>query len=351
MPGVRTSAARAGRGKLAGLAATSILAVSLCGCGGSSAASRPSLILYNGQHPQTTEALVAGFERATGIQVEVRSNDEDVLADQLVEEGSSSPADVLYTENSPALEYLQRRGMLAHLPESILGRVESRYDSPVGDWVGVSARVSVMVYNTRLLRPAQLPASVMQLAEPRWRGLLAIAPGETDFQPIVTSIARRYGRPAAVAWLEAIKSNAGQQVYPDNETITSAVNSGQAEIGIINHYYWYRLKAEVGAAQIHSAIAYFAPRDAGYVIDVSGAAVLRSARHRAAAERFLEFLVGHRGQEILAHGDSFEYPLGSGVVTAQPLRPFSDLEPAQLTIADLGDGAEAVALLHLAQLL
>jgi iron(III) transport system substrate-binding protein len=208
-----------------------------------------------------------------------------------------------------------------------------------------------MVYNTRLLRPAQLPASVMQLAEPRWRGLLALAPGETDFQPIVTSIARRYGRPAAVAWLKAIKSNAGQQVYPDNETITSAVNSGQAEIGIINHYYWYRLTAEVGAAQIHSAIAYFAPRDAGYVIDVSGAAVLRSARHRAAAERFLEFLVGRRGQEILAHGDSFEYPLGSGVVTAQPLRPFSDLEPAQLTIADLGDGAEAVALLHLAQLL
>jgi iron(III) transport system substrate-binding protein len=342
---------RLGHATLARAAATSVLAAALSGCGGSLAASHPSLILYNGQHPQTTQALVAGFEKATGIQVEVRSNDEDVLAVQLVEEGSASPADLFCTENSPALEYLQDKGLLAHLPDAILGRVQSKYDSPEGDWVGVSARVSVLAYNTRLLKPAQLPTSVMQLSQRRWKGLLAIAPGETDFQPIVTSIARRYGRAAALTWLEAIKSNAGQQVYPDNETITSAVNSGQAEIGIINHYYWYRLQAEIGASQIHSAIAYFAPHDAGYVIDVSGAAVLKSSPHRAAAERFLGFLVSHAGQEILAQSDSFEYPLGSGVVTAKPLRPFSSLQPAPLTIADLGDGAEAVALLHKAQLL
>ncbi|HUY56780.1 MAG TPA: extracellular solute-binding protein [Candidatus Micrarchaeaceae archaeon] len=335
---------------LAGSAAVAILAASISGCGGASS-SRITLILYNGQHPQTTNSLVTAFEKKSGIQVVVRSNDEDVLADQIVEEGNAAPADLIYTENSPALEYLQRKNLLARVPRSTLTLVPAKYSSPSADWVGVSARVSVLVYNTRLLRANQLPTSVLSLAAPRWRGLLAIAPSETDFQPIVTSIARTYGRAAAVRWLQGVKANAEQHIYPDDETITARVNSGQAAIGIINHYYWYRLRAEIGAGQMHSALAYFAPRDAGYVLEVSGAAVLRSSHHQAAADRFLAFLVSRQGQELLAHSDSFEYPLGSGVVTSRALRPFTSLRPARLSIADLGDGAEAVALIQQAQLL
>jgi iron(III) transport system substrate-binding protein len=332
-----------------GLVALAAALLSACGAG--AARTEPTLILYNGQHPQTTDSLVAGFERQTGIQVAVRSNDEDVLADQIVEEGDASPADLIYTENSPALEYLQSKNLLASVPRSTLAHVPSEYNSPDSDWVGVSARVSVLAYNTKMLTPSQLPTSVLSLAEPRWKGLLGIAPGETDFQPIITSIARRYGKAEALKWLEGVKANAEQHEYPDNETITARVNSGQIAIGIINHYYWYRLRAEIGASQMHSAIAYFAPRDAGYVIDVSGAAVLKSSKHQQAAQRFLAYLVSHPGQGILAHSDSFEYPLGSGVTTAKGLRSFSSLQPAPLTIAELGDGAEAVALLHQAQLL
>ena len=341
----------AARKWLAGTALMATLMATLAACGTTSGSSRTTLILYNGQHPQTTDSLVSAFEKRTGIQVEVRSNDEEVLADQIVEEGTASPADLIYTENSPALEYLQGKKLLASVPGSTLAHVASKYNSPTSDWVGVSARVSVLVYNTQMLKPSQLPSSVMSLADPQWQGLLAIAPGETDFQPIITSIARTYGRAAALKWLEGVKANASQHVYPDNETISARVNSGQAAIGIINHYYWYRLRAEIGATQTHSAIAYFAPRNPGYVLDVSGAAVLKSSKHQVAARQFLAFLVSRQGQEILAHSDSFEYPLGSGVVTAKALRPFSRLQPAPLTLADLGDGAEAVALLHQAQLL
>ena len=81
----------------------------LAGCGSSG----DSITLYNGQHVQTTDALVASFEKQSGIHVNVRSDDEDTLADQIVTEGSNSPADVIYTENSPALEYLQSKGLLA----------------------------------------------------------------------------------------------------------------------------------------------------------------------------------------------------------------------------------------------
>ena len=102
---------------------------------------------------------------------------------------------------------------------------------------------------------------------------------------------------------------------------------------------------------MHSAIAYFAPRDVGYVVDVSGAAVLRSSQHEAEAQRFVAFLDSVQGQEIIAHSDSFEYPVASGVTTAQPETPFASLRPNPITIPQLGTGAVAIKLLQEAQLL
>jgi iron(III) transport system substrate-binding protein len=320
----------------------------LAGCG--SGAGR-SITLYNGQHEQTTDSLVAGFEKATGITVNVRSDDEDTLTDEILTEGSNSPADVIYTENSPALEYLQGRGLLASVDPSTLAYTPSKWNSPQGDWVGVSARVSVLIYNPSLISASQLPSKVTELADPKYKGKLAFAAGETDFQPIVSSYARTYGQAAALKWLEGINANAGAHIYPDNETIADQVNRGAVAFGVVNQYYWYRMRAELGASNVHSKITYFAPRDPGYVLDISGAAILKSSTHQAAAQKFLAFLVSKQGQEIIAHSISFEYPIDDGVSTAAPETPFDQLQPNPITIPELGDGSEAIALLRKAGLL
>jgi len=309
-------------------------------CGGSSGAR--AITLYNGQHEQTTAALVAAFEKQTHIAVNVRSGDEAELADQIMQEGTSSPADVFYTENTPVLEALREHGLLAPVAASTLAQVPRRYDSAQGDWVGVSARVSVLVYNTSQVEPSQLPSSILELAEPRWRGKVGFAPSETDFQPLITSIVRHDGRAAAERWLKGLQANS--KLYPDNETVVAQVNNGESAVGLINHYYWFRLRAEVGAGGMHSALHYYAPGDAGDLVDVSGAAVLRSSAHRAAAQAFLAFLVSRAGQETIAHSHSYEYPLRPGVSPAPGLRPFAQLRPTPLTPAELGDGGEALAL-------
>jgi iron(III) transport system substrate-binding protein len=323
--------------------------IAACGAGGGSG---DSITLYNGQHVQTTDALVASFEKATGIHVEVRNDDEDTLADQIMTEGSSSPADVIYTENSPALEHLQGKGLLAPVAPSTLARTPARLNSPQGDWVGVSARVSMLIYNPSLIKESRLPRKISELAASRYEGKFAFAPGETDFQPIVTSYERTYGRSATLKWLEAIKQNANGRVYPDSETIADQVNRGAVAFGVVNQYYWYRMRAEIGAENVHSKLAYFAPHDPGYVIDVSGAAALKSSAHKAAAQKFLAFLVSRQGQEIIAHSISYEYPIASGVrATAAPETPFAALQPNPITIPQLGDGSTAISLLRQAGLL
>jgi iron(III) transport system substrate-binding protein len=333
--------------------AAGMLTATAAACGAGSGGDDPAngLILYSGQHEQTTQALVSAFEKQTGIQVTVRNGDEDTLAEQIMQEGSRSPADVFYTENSPALMKLAGQHLLAPVDKATLAGVPSTDNSPAGNWVGVSARVSALVYNTSALKPSQLPSSVMDLASPQWAGKLGIAPGETDFQPIITSIADKYGSTAALAWLKAIKSNAGSHVYQDNETLTSEVNSGQVEIGLINHYYWYRLRAGLGAGAPHSALHFFAAGDPGYVLNVSGAGILASSTRQASAQKFLGFLVSAAGQRIIAQSDSFEYPLRPGVAASPELPPLSSLHPDPAdTIAKLGDGSTALQLLQQAQL-
>jgi iron(III) transport system substrate-binding protein len=318
---------------------------------GSSSSGKGSLTLYSGQHPQTVAAIVSAFEKQTGISVAVREDDEGVLASQIIQEGSHSPADVFLTENSPPLEALGQRGLLAKVPAAALGKTQARYSSPRSDWEGVSARVSTIVYNTDKLKASQLPKSILDLASPKWKGKLALAPTETDFQPVVTAVLERYGKARTVKWLDGIRANAAGHIYPDNETLVSQVNSGQAQLGVINHYYWYRLRDEIGASKVHSAEHFFAPGDPGYVIDVSGAGMLKTSSHRPEAEKFLAFLVSPAAQEILAHDESYEYPLGSGVVTAKPLPPFGSLKPDKITVAQLGTGATAISLLRDANLL
>lgn len=346
---------------IAGVSAAVGLAMLLAGCGGPNAGPAPSgssslagttLTLYNAQHEQTTAALIAAFTAQTGIKVRVDNDSEDVLTAKIEQEGSKSPADVFYTENSPWLAELAQRGLLAKVDPSTLKDVPAADSDPHGAWVGISARVSALVYNTGKLSPSELPTSVLQLADPKWKGKIEIAPSETDFWPIVSSVARSYGDAKALAWLEGIKANAGgNDNVPDNETLTSDVSQGTAELGLINHYYFYRLQAEVGQGSVHAALAYFAPHDPGYLEDISGAAVLKSSTHQAAAQAFVKFLTSKAGQTVLATGEGFEYPLTPGVPASPELPPLSSLAPNSFSVAELGTGADAKTLLQEAQLI
>jgi iron(III) transport system substrate-binding protein len=225
-------------------------------------------------------------------------------------------------------------------------------DATNGDWVGISARIAAVVYDPSKVSASQLPRSVLGLANPRWKGKIEIAPAETDFWPVICSVERSYGHAATLAWLRGLKSNAGSgDDVPDNETLTSDVNQGTTDLALINHYYYYRLKAEIGAGSVHAKIAFFAPRDPGYVEDISGAAILKSSRNQAAAQKLLAYLTGRAGQEILAKSDSFEYPIRKGVAASPELTPLSKLTPSSFTPAELGTGLEAKTLLQEAGLI
>jgi iron(III) transport system substrate-binding protein len=320
-----------------------VASFSVAGCGDSSSQDG-SLTLYSSQHEPMTEALIEGFEAESGATVEVRYGEDEGLASQIEQEGDATPADVVLTENTPPLELLAGKELLAKVDSSTLGEVPSRYSSPSGHWVGVAARETVMVYNPDLVTTGELPASILDLAKPEWKGKLAIAPSEPDFIPIVSAITKLDGEAAAKSWLEGFADNAKR--YNDNEGIIAAVDNGQIAAGIINHYYWYEAVAEEGKDKVPSKLHYFGHEDPGALVNVSGAGALESSDEPKLAQEFLAYLVSVEGQTAITKSGDWEYPLNAAVPAPPGLKPFDSLEPPKVGPADLGDGSAPVELMQ-----
>jgi iron(III) transport system substrate-binding protein len=322
-----------------------------CGSGnGSGSAAKPeTLTLYNGQHEEITNALIAAFQKKTGIVVHTRNGEGPELANQILAEGSASPADIVFTENSPEITLLADKGRLAKVDAGTLAKVPANYTAPQGQWLAFARRATALAYDPRQLTGSQLPKSLLDVAQPKWRGKIGVAPAEGDFQPLVTTISVLKGDGAAKDWVAGLKRNI--QTFQNNTAILNAVNSGQISIGLINQHYWFRLRDSIGAGALRAKLYYFGHQDPGALVNVSGVGVLAGSKHMKAAQQFLAFLVSPEGQQLIVTSKDYEYPIVAGVAGDPQLKPFDTLDPPAVTVGQLNDGTHSVDLLRQAGLL
>jgi iron(III) transport system substrate-binding protein len=318
-------------------AGASILAAALLatpnGLLAQSAAKDTSILIYNGQHLELTQAWADGFTRETGVKVVLRNGNDTELANQIVQEGSNSPADVILTENSPAMGLLDTAGLFAPVAPDTLRQVIDNFSPSNGHWTGVAARSTVFVYNKSKLTTAQMPKSIMDLADPAWKGRWGGALVGADFQAIVSAILELKGEAATLNWLQAMKHNA--TIFKGNVEALKTVNAGQVDAAVIYHYYFYRDQAKTGENSKNAALYYFRNQDPGAFVSVSGGGILRSSKHPQEAQAFLRFVTSKTGQEIVKNGDSFEYSVGVGVPSNPALVPLADLQPPKVDPAKL----------------
>jgi iron(III) transport system substrate-binding protein len=317
------------------------------GCGLGSGSST-ELVVYNAQHEDLVAAMLKGFAKDTGIDVTLRNGSDFELANQIVQEGSASPADVFLTENSPAMTLVSDKGLFARLDDDTMAQVPAAYVSSKKDWIGFAARSTVLAYNTRSVPKAHLPASIMDMADPKWKGKVGIAPSGADFQAIVSAVVAVEGQAKAQAWLRGLQENA--KIYRNNVAILSAVNSGEIEAGIIYHYYWYQDQAESGDNSENVQLEFFGHQDPGAFLSTSGAGVLTSSKHSEDAQKLVNYLTGKQGQQALVDSNALEYPLGNGIAANPKLTPLSELDPPKVDIGTL-DGPQVVTMMQQAGLL
>ena len=321
------------------LALTLLPILLLSGC----SAEDNALLVYSGRSEALLGPLVEKFEQESGLDVEVRYAGSAELAAQLLEEGENSPADVFLAQDAGALGAAAKAGLLTGIPDEIYSLVPSGYSAADQSWVGVSGRARVLVYDPG--KDSELPVSIFDLEDASWQGRIGIAPTNASFQAFVTAMRILNGDARTLAWLEAMKVNA--VIYEKNGAILEAVEAGQLDAGLINHYYWYARAKDVGQAQMNSRLAQFQAADAGNLVNVAGVGILNSTD---AAEQFVSFLLSETGQQYFAQ-ETREYPLVEGISPADELTPLADIPTPAIDLSDLDTLAETLELIRQAGLI
>jgi iron(III) transport system substrate-binding protein len=302
------------------------------------------VILYSGREESLVQPLIDIFTEETGITVDIRYAGTSELAAQLLEEGDQSPAGVFLSQDAGALGALSDAGLFVPLPEEITDRVDPNYSSQDSSWVGVTGRARVIVYDSETVDVEDLPQSVDEVVLPQWSGKLAIAPGNASFQSFVTAYRVLLGESAADQWVSGLVIN-DPQIFEKNGAILEAVNDGTVPLGLINHYYWYRLAAERGAQNMRAQLHFTAAGDPASMVNVTGAGVLVSQQGDLDAFELVAFLVSDRAQTYFVE-ETFEYPLVPGIAGPEGLPALSSLRVANLDLSDLRSLVETQLLLQ-----
>jgi iron(III) transport system substrate-binding protein len=321
-----------------------IAATSLTGCAKETTATgEQSITIYSGRSEDLIAPLLEQFTAETGIGVEVRYSDSASLAAQILEEGDNVKADVFFSQDAGALGAISQAGAFKKLNDDISSLVDAKHRSTDNTWIGVSGRSRVLSYNPELVTAAELPKSVFDLADAKWKGKIAIAPTNASFQSSVTAMRLLKGEQATAKWLTAMKENA--VLFEKNSQILEAVETGQVAAGLINHYYWYERAAEVGEDKMVSKMSWFETGDAGNLINVAGVGVLSV---KPEAQTFAKWLLGNSAQTFFVEKTA-EYSL-TGLAARAGLPALEEIAAPKIDLSSLSTLAQTLELIRNARL-
>jgi iron(III) transport system substrate-binding protein len=292
------------------------------------------ITVYSGRNENLIGPILDRFQEESGITVNARYAGTAELAATILEEGDNSPADVYLAQDAGALGAVRAEGRFADLDASLLERVDPRFRSADGTWVGLTARARVAVYNTDMLAEENLPESVEDLTGSPWEGQVGWAPTNGSFQAFVTAFRVLEGDDAVADWLRGMADN-GAVTFENNGAIVRAVGAGEIPIGLVNHYYLYEIQAEENHS-LPIANHFFAPGDVGSLVNVSGIGFLTTASNPAGASRLVDFLLSEEAQTYFAQ-ETAEYPLIEGVAPIADLRPLDEIESPEIDLSELSD--------------
>ena len=299
------------------------------------------LVIYSGRSESLVAPIIEQFAEVTGVDVQVKYGSTFALAATLLEEGSNSPADVFFAQDPGGLGAVS--SMLSALPADVVLKVPEWARASDGSWVGISGRARVLVYSTELVSEDELPTSVMDLTDPKWKGKLGWPPSNASFRTMVTAMRQMWGEDETRQWLLDMQKNE-PGVFPKNTPIVAAAGAGEVAIGLVNHYYLHRFIQESGD-DFAARNLFLKNGGPDSLVMVAGAGILDTGENRDNAESFMRFLLSTVAQQYFA-GQTFEYPLVEGVKTHRLLPPIDTLNSPDIELSTLSDLAGTDALLR-----
>ncbi len=297
------------------------------------------LIVYSSRSELLIQPVIAAYqEKYPQLEVLLKSGSNSQLANTLLEEKTNPQADVFITTEVFTAHALSREGIFQPYEPGGYQNLPDAFKADDASWVGLSQRMRVIMYNKDLVSQDELPASMFDLSDPKWKGQIAAA-GSTNasMQAQIASMIQLVGQEQTEAWLTGLLENE-VTFFGSHSDVRKAVGAGEFKLGLVNHYYYYLQLAEGS----HVGIIYpdQAPGEMGIISNATTAAIIQGSSNLSAAKAFIDFLVSAEGQKIFAEGN-YEYPLLTGVALHPDLVPTDGLSLAKIELAQVVDHFDA----------
>lgn len=280
-----------------------------------------------------SEPILKEYERQSGVRVNVAYDTEETkstgLANRLIAEKGRPQADVFWSNEPVRTLVLKSRGVLAPYQSAAADGIAATFKDPDGYWTGFSARMRAIVYNTSKVKAGEAPRSVFDLADPRWKGQVAIADprfGSTSFH--VAALYAELGDARADEFFRKLKAN-DVKIVDGNSVVRDLVARGDVLVGLTD-------TDDVNVAlEARQPVAMVLPDRDGLGVPVmpNMVSLIAGAPHADEGKRLIDYLLSANVERKLAASDAVQIPLHEGVSGPKNMPAIDTFKPMTLDYA------------------
>ncbi len=288
------------------------------------------LSIYSGRTRDQINPVFQALENEyDDFSVEVDWDDSDVHVHQIITEGDSTAADLMYSQDPGALNELAEAGVIQELPGDVVEAVDESYRSPDGMWTGVTGRVRSIQYNSERLPfdEDEMPTDILEFAtDERFEDIISTRPNSGTFRGFVQAMVDRKGENTTREWISDMVEQQNAQLFSGGSTQAEEINrgaDGDPIVGLGNSYYTARILNENPDAPIRAT---FTEGDAGCLFSVAGVAATNAVSDPDLVAEFVRHLLAVEGQEFMMDANG-EYPVVEGVDYVGELPDLEDINP------------------------
>ncbi len=316
----------------AALAVTALTVVA----GAKAQAADIELNLYSYRQPFLIKPLTDAFTKETGIKVNTVFAKKGML-EKIKAAGDNSPADAVVTVDIGRLYALKEAGVLQSIKSDVLEKnIPAHFRDPEGMWYGLTSRARVVLVSKERVKPGEIK-TLEDLADPKFKGKICTRSGKHAYNvALIASMIAHHGEEAAEKWLDGVKANLARKPQGNDRAQAKAVYEGVCDIALSNSYYMGKMmtndkKPEQKEWANAVRLTYLNQDGRGNHMNISGAAVTKSAKHKEAAVKLLEFLSSDEAQRIYAE-DNQEYPVKPGIPFSKVVKSWGDFKVDTLSL-------------------
>lgn len=292
------------------------------------------LVIYSSRKEQFVQPLLDKFEKELGIKVKALHADDTVI-NKIKEEANRPQADIFISNDVGAMEHLRMQGLLQGSDPQGIDVIEEKYRAEDNSWIGLSARTRILMFNKDLISEEDMPKTMWELTDPKWKGQFAITHGgNAGLVAQVSALRNEWGDEKTTEWLVKLKENAGAIMKGHGE-IRQAVGAGEYQFGLVNNYYYHQQLNEPMNNNVGAVYTDQADDDMGVFVNAAGVAQIKGAPNEGNALKFIEWLLLDKNQKEFSFA-SKEVPLDPNVQTTEEAKRISDYKTMEMPLRDLG---------------